>query len=154
MSCSTNDSAITGRIRIRPITIRRRRPSPRLTRSTAVRSFDGSVILVSPIPQSRERRRAVDRADLVHHRLVAVEAALLVAAKRMLGRTQQALVAMRAWALRQVVAVTPVSQQVVVRHQRAGDRDGIEVTALEVAVDHAAGLPTAGADHRDVDRLL
>src|SRR5882757_6485561 len=149
-----NESPISGMIAISPSTMSFRRVAARLTRSTAVRSSVLSVMSVSPSASSRERRRPVDGADLVDHRLIVREAAELVAPERMLRRVEQALVAMRAGPVGQVAAEPPALQQIVVRHQRTGDRHRVEISPPDMIVDQAAGLPSASADHRDVHGLL
>src|SRR5438270_10067817 len=78
-----------------------------------------------------ERRRVVHRHHLLDHRLVAVEAALLVAAERVLDHVAQALVAVGARSRRPIQAGRELVDEIVVGDQRPGDADAVAVPLFD-----------------------
>src|SRR5262245_17796937 len=79
----------------------------------------------------RVRRRVEHRHDLRRHLLACREPALLVAPERVLDLVDEALVRVDAWVRWLVVALGPQLHEVVVRDQRAADRDAVAVAALD-----------------------
>ena len=82
------------------------------------------------------------------------EPRLFVAPQRVLDRVDQALVAVRARLLGARRAGGEDLHEVVVGDERPGDRHAVAQAVGERLLDDGRGLESAGAEHRDRDRLL
>src|SRR6266508_5535245 len=102
----------------------------------------------------RRRGNVIDREDLPDHLLPGAEAALVVAAERVLDEVEQALVAVRARPRRGVVPLLEEAHEVGVGDERPTERDAVAVAALDRGRDHRSGLEAAGAKDGNRDRLL
>ena len=83
-----------------------------------------------------------DRHRLAHHVVVGREPLALVAGQRVGEGVDQAAIAERAGPLGLVPAGGEDLRQIVVRDQRPGDGDAVEVPFLESAADQGAALDT------------
>ncbi len=79
---------------------------------------------------------------------------LVVAAERVLDHVDQAPVAVGARLVGTVLPAAEDLDQVVVGDERPRGAHRVAVAALDRLADHRRRLEPAGADHRDVDRLL
>src|SRR6266496_1899151 len=124
------------------------------TTTIALRYVAGGMGHALPGRRRGERRRVEHRHHLADHRLLRVEAALLVAAERVLDDVDQALVAVGTRPGRPVAAGLEVLDQVVVGDQRTGHADAVAVAFVDRLADDRGGLKPARTDHRHVDGPL